>query len=792
MSDDKNDKIKQKKNYTILSVSNKSRNDSGSQGNKAVAVEVKRSRARVFVSPSFGKKLPEPVVQESVTNNQSEKKFQNVNLGSDESSQEVLDNSEIHKESDNIKSILDLPAESSELSKHHGLPVYRSPKKTDEVDDEDDTKDKFKDKLSIKKTSIKSKYEFGIKGGSNKIAVQNIENIEGKERSFASLKRAREKFRRLKEGEPKEKQVREVILPEFITIAELASRMAVKSIDVIKECMKLGMIVTANQTIDADTAEIVITELGHKLKRVTDADVESILIEDESFDDNYAVSRPPVVTIMGHVDHGKTSLLDALRDTDVTKGEAGGITQHIGAYQLHVDKEHSITFIDTPGHEAFTEMRSRGAKVTDIVVLVVAADDGVKTQTIEALNHAKAAEVPIIVAVNKIDKEGSDPKKVLGELLNYDLIAESMGGDVMTVEVSALKKLNLDKLKEAILLQAEMLELKAVATGKARGVVIESRIEKSKGITTTILVQRGILQKGDIVVAGCAFGKVKTISNDRGMLQKSVLPSVPAEITGLDIAPDAGDTFAVVNEEKQARDICKYRARTVKEKENVLQSKTSLDELFARASSDSRVKKLPLIIKADVHGSIEAIVGSINKIDNAEIRIKILHKAVGGINESDVSLANASKAIIIGFNVRANTNARSLADKENVDIRYYSIIYELMDDIRLIASGLLRPIEREKYLGKAEIRKVFNVSKAGKIGGSFVTDGVIKRGAKVRLLRDDVVIHDGQLKTLKRFKDDVKEVAHGYECGIAFEHYEDIKEGDLLEVYEIIEEKQKL
>jgi len=788
MSDDKNDKIKQKKNYTILSVSNKSRNDFSSQGNKAVAVEVKRRRARVFVSPPSSQKPVEPSV-ESVPQNPLVE-IENINIDSNEVSKETLSND---KESEGkVDSILDLPPEPSELSKHHGLPIHRNPKKVDEVEDEDDKKDKFKDKLSIKKPSIKSKYEFGMKGGSNKIAVQNIEKIEGKERSFASLKRAREKIRRLKDGEPKEKQVREVILPEFITIAELASRMAVKSIDVIKECMKLGMIVTTNQTIDADTAEVVINELGHKLKRVTDADVESILIEDESFDDSHAVTRSPVVTIMGHVDHGKTSLLDALRDTDVTKGEAGGITQHIGAYQLRVDKEHSITFIDTPGHEAFTEMRSRGAKVTDIVVLVVAADDGVKTQTIEALNHAKAAEVPIIVAVNKIDKEGSDPKKVLGELLNYDLIPESMGGDVMTVEVSALKRLNLDKLKDAILLQAEMLELKAVATGKARGVVIESRVEKSKGITTTILVQRGMLQKGDIVVAGCAFGKVKTISNDRGMPQKSVLPSVPAEITGLDIAPDAGDTFAVVSEEKQARDICKYRARTVKEKENVLQSKTSLDELFARASSDSRVSTLPLIIKADVHGSIEAIVGSINKIDNAEIRIKILHKAVGGINESDVSLANASNAIIIGFNVRANTNARSLADKENVDIRYYSIIYELMDDIRLIASGLLKPIEREKYLGKAEIRKVFNVSKAGKIGGSFVTDGMIKRGAKVRLLRDDVVIHDGQLKTLKRFKDDVKEVAHGYECGIAFEHYEDIKEGDLLEVYEIIEEKQKL
>jgi len=779
MSSDENQGQNQK-NYRILSVSSKSRRDFGGAsqgGSKSVTVEVKRSRSRSFNKP-INLDTNKPLFKSDNVEKSKEDEF-SVSEIKDEVVEEVISPKESVKQ-DNVPVVQEKQPDSKV--------AQRIVKK-----DKDEESDKFKDKLSIKKPSIKSKYEFGMKGGSNKIAVQNIEKVEGKQRSFASLRRAREKIRRLKEGDgEKEKQIREVILPEFITIAELASRMAEKSIDVIKECMKLGMIVTANQTIDADTAELVINELGHKLKRVTEADVESILEDNDRDENGESVKRPPVVTIMGHVDHGKTSLLDALRDTDVTRGEAGGITQHIGAYQLKIDKENSITFIDTPGHEAFSEMRARGAKVTDIVVLVIAADDGIKTQTIEAINHAKAAEVPIIVAVNKIDKEGADPNKALGELLLHDLIPESMGGDVMTVEVSATQKINLDQLKESILLQAEMLELKAVNTGKAKGVVVESRVEKSKGIAATLLVQKGRLKKGDIVVAGCGFGRVKTIMNDRAMPMKEATPSMPVEIIGLDIAPNAGDTFSVVDEEKQARDICKYRMRKNKDKESVAQSNTSLEDLFSMASSDSRINTLPLLIKADVHGSIEAIIGSINKIDNAEIKIKILHKGVGGINESDIALAKASNAVVIGFNVRANSNAKLLMDKEKVDVRYYAIIYELMDDLKKIASGMLKPIEREQYLGKAEIRKVFNVSKHGKIGGSFVTDGIIKRGAKVRLLRDDVVIHDGQLKTLKRFKDDVKEVSHGYECGIAFENYDDIKEGDMLEVYEIIEEQQKL
>lgn len=779
MSNNENEGQNQKSNYRILSVNNKSRRDfAGSPqggGNKSVAVEVKRSRSRSFMNKPMNTDTNKPLFKSDNIESSKEDGFSVSDIKDD-----VVD--EVVPEKKTPKKVDDVPVEEPVLTTKVSHRVVKKQNKDEEPD-----------KLSIKKPSIKSKYEFGMKGGSNKIAVQNIERVEGKQRSFASLRRAREKIRRLKEGDvEKEKQIREVILPEFITIAELASRMAEKSTDVIKECMKLGMIVTVNQTIDADTAELVINELGHKLKRVTEADVESIIEDNDVDDKGNAVKRPPVVTIMGHVDHGKTSLLDAMRNTDVTQGEAGGITQHIGAYQLKIDKENSITFIDTPGHEAFTEMRSRGASVTDIVVLVIAADDGIKAQTIEAINHAKAAEVPIIVAVNKIDKEGADANKALGELLIHDLIPESMGGDVMTVEVSATKKINLDKLQDAILLQTEMLELKAVNTGKSRGVVIESRVEKSKGIAATLLVQKGSLKKGDIVVAGCGFGRVKTIMNDRGMSMKEATPSMPVEVIGFDVSPSAGDIFAVVDEEKQARDICKYRMRKNKEKESVAQSNTSLEDLFSMASSDSRVSTLPLLIKADVNGSIEAISGSINKIDNSEIRIKILHKGVGGINESDVALAKASNAVVIGFNVRANSNAKLLIDKERVDVRYYSIIYDLIDDLKKIASGMLKPIEREQYLGKAEIRKVFSISKHGKIGGSFVTDGIIKRGAKVRLLRDDVVIHDGQLKTLKRFKDDVKEVSNGYECGIAFENYEDIKEGDMLEVYEIIEEQQKL
>jgi len=494
---------------------------------------------------------------------------------------------------------------------------------------------------------------------------------------------------------------------------------------------------------------------------------------------------------MGHVDHGKTSLLDALKSTDVVAGEAGGITQHIGAYSVTMSDGRMITFIDTPGHEAFTEMRTRGAQATDIVVLVVAADDGIKAQTIEAISHAKAANVPIIVAINKIDKPDADIEKVKQELLVHDLVSEDFGGEIITVGVSAKQRMNLDKLEEAILLVAEMQDLKANPEGIACGVVIESRVDITRGVVATVIVQRGTLKKSDIIMAGTTFGRVKRICNDKGRTITEAGPSLAIEIYGLSEAPSAGDVFNVVASEKQARDIIDYRIR--KEKElRVTASKTSLDDLFLKASGVSKIKELALIIKGDVHGSIEAIISNLNKIENDEVKLKILHSAVGGISESDVGLAQASRALILGFNVRANNAAAQDADKNKVDIRYYSIIYNLIDDIRAIMSGMLSPIIREVYIGSVDIREVFNVSKVGKIAGSYVTKGTIKRGAGVRLLREDIVIHEGKLKTLKRFKEDVKEVREGYECGIAFENYEDIKVGDSVEVFELVEEQQKL
>jgi translation initiation factor IF-2 len=651
---------------------------------------------------------------------------------------------------------------------------------------------KFGKKLDIKQTVNRLKPELGKR--ISKVNLQNIEREEERSRSFASIKRAREKARRAlghNNSQEAEKQIKEVILPEVITVADLASRMAERSTEVVRAFMKLGMIVNVNQTIDADTAELIIHEFGHKIKRVTDADIENILIDDIENPENF-VSRPPVVTVMGHVDHGKTSLLDALRSTDVALHEAGGITQHIGAYQVKLETGELVTFIDTPGHKAFTAMRSRGAQATDIVILVVAADDGIKEQTIEAISHAKAADVPIIVAINKIDAPGADPQRVLTELLSYDLVPEAMGGNIMTIEVSALKRTNLDKLIEGVLLQAEMLDLKADPTTKARGVVIESKIDKLRGVVTTLLVQKGTLCIGDVLIAGAQSGRVRLMSDDKRRSLDAAGPSMPVEICGLDGSPEAGENFVVVTSERQARDISEYRLRRARDLRTSVASKGTLEELFAKASGTGKVRELPLIIKGDVNGSVEAIVGSLEKISTDEVKVKILHKAVGGINESDVSLAEASGALIVGFNVRANDQSKKLAAKSGIDIRYYSIIYNLLDDVKMMLSGMLSPSIREEFLGLVEIRKVYNITKSGKIAGSFVTDGMIKRGAKVRLLRDDIVIHEGHLKTLKRFKEDVKEVKAGYECGIAFENYEDIKENDKVEVFELIEEKRTL
>jgi translation initiation factor IF-2 len=624
---------------------------------------------------------------------------------------------------------------------------------------------------------------------SGKITVhQALSNIEEQRvRSLASIRRAREKAIKKAMGGAveSEKVIRDVVIPEAISVAELANRMAERTVDVIKALMKLGIMATATQSIDADTAELVVGEFGHKFKRVTEGDVENVLKTDEQEEEENLLSRPPIVTIMGHVDHGKTSLLDALRRTDVAAKEAGGITQHIGAYQVEVEGGQKVTFLDTPGHEAFTAMRARGAKITDIVVLVVAADDGIMEQTKEAIAHAKAAGVPIVVAVNKIDKPGADSSRVKQELMQYELIPEEFGGETMVVEVSAKTGQNLDKLVETILLQAEVLELKANPNRAAAGVVVEAKLDQGKGVVATILVQKGTLKVGDIVVAGAAYGRVRTLVDDKNNTLKEAIPGMPVVILGLSLAPEAGDVFSVVENEKTARDIAEYRERRIREK-NVVLSTRSLENLFGEAAG-TNAKELPVIIKADVQGSVEAIAGSIAKYSGDEVMVRVLHSGVGAITESDITLAKATGAMIIAFNVRAAPKAKELATKEKINIRYYSIIYNVVDDVKAALSGMLSPSLRENFLGYAQIREVFNISKAGKIAGCMVTDGIIKRGAKVRLLRDNVVIHEGTLKTLKRFKDEVKEVKSGLECGMAFENYEDIRVNDQIEAFEVEE-----
>lgn len=630
-----------------------------------------------------------------------------------------------------------------------------------------------------------------------KITVTQVLNEDydrDRGKSLAAQRRAKEKARLAGQNrELPEKIVREVIIPEVITVQELANRMAERGADVIKELMKMGMMVTITQTIDADTAELIAEELGHKVKRVTDADVEEGMLGEDD-DPKDMKSRPPVVTIMGHVDHGKTSLLDALRATDVVAGEAGGITQHIGAYQVTMPTGARITFLDTPGHAAFTEMRSRGANVTDIVVLVVAANDSLMPQTIEAINHAKAAQVPIIVAINKIDLPDANVQKVKNDLLTQEVVLEDFGGDVMCVEVSAKQKTNLDKLEETILLQSEVMEIKANPDREASGTVVEAKLEQGRGNVATILVQRGTLKIGDVFVVGAESGKVRAIINDRGENIQEAIPGQPVEILGLNGAPEAGDQFAVVKDENKARSISEYRQRKRREAENLKRAKSSSFEMRLAAARDTDRKEIAIVIKADVHGSVEALGASLKKIeeDNEGVSILILHSGVGGITESDVSLANASGGIIIGFNVRANAQARAFAEAEAVDIRYYNVIYNAIDDLKSILSGMLDPVKREEYLGQAEIKQVFRVSKVGNVAGCIVSTGKVERGAGVRLLRDDVVIHEGTLKTLQRFQDEVKEVKEGTECGMAFENYDDIKEGDVIECFEVIEEARTL
>jgi len=635
---------------------------------------------------------------------------------------------------------------------------------------------------------------------SGKITVsQALSDDEGtgRHRSLASIRRRIEREKRQAMQQQEQiKITRDVILPEVITVQELANRMAERGADVIKALMKMGVMATITQSIDADTAELIAGEFGHRVKRVTEADVEAGLSEIEDAPENLK-PRPPVVTVMGHVDHGKTSLLDALRKTNVVAGEAGGITQQIGAYQIILpETEHGfdrVTFIDTPGHAAFTEMRARGANVTDIVVLVVAADDGIMPQTIEAIRHAKAANAPLIIAINKIDLPAANPSRVRQELLQHDVQVEEMGGETLSVEISAKTGKGLDKLLDALLLQAEMLDLKANPDRAAEGAVIEARLEKGRGSVATVLMQKGTLKIGDIFVAGSEWGRVRALTNDRGENVISAGPAMPVEVAGLNATPTAGDELTVVPTEARAREIAEFRQRRRRAKTVTANQRGTLEQMMESIKTGD-VKELAIVIKGDVHGSVEALKTSLTKLSEGseEVKVRVLDAAVGAITESDVTLAHASKGMIIGFNVRANPQAREMARRDGVEIRYYSIIYNVIDDVKKALTGMLAPELREKFLGNAQILQVFSISKIGKIAGCKVTDGVVKRGAKVRLLRDNIVIHEGTLKTLKRMKDEVKEVREGFECGMAFENYDNIAEGDVIECFEMEEVARQL
>jgi translation initiation factor IF-2 len=605
-------------------------------------------------------------------------------------------------------------------------------------------------------------------------------------RSLAAMRRHAQKGRRDQhQQDDSQKIARDVIIPEAITVQELAQRMAERGSDVIKALMRMGVMATITQSVDADTAELLVTEFGHRARRVSESDVLIGMTGEEDAVETL-ISRPPVVTVMGHVDHGKTSLLDAIRKADVVSGEAGGITQHIGAYQVQLGTGQKITFIDTPGHAAFTEMRARGANVTDVVVLVVAANDGVMPQTVEAIAHAKAAGVPIIVAINKIDLPDANPQRVKTELLSHELVVEDMGGDVLTVEVSATKRTGLEKLEEAILLQAEVLDLKSNPDRSAVGTVVEAKLDRGRGSVATVLVEKGTLRVGDIFVAGAEWGRVRALVNDRGQNVTEAGPAMPVEVVGLNGTPNAGDDLVVTEDEARAREIAEYRARKKREASSAIAARGSVEQMFSQIQAGEK-KEMAVVIKGDVHGSVEAITGALTKLaaDSTEVALRVLHSGVGAINESDVTLARASGGVLIGFNVRANAQARDLAKRDAVEIRYYSVIYDIIDDVRGVLSGLLAPQLRETFLGNAQIREVFNITRVGKVAGCMVTEGLVKRGAKVRLLRDNVVIHEGSLKTLKRFKDEVREVREGFECGMAFENYDDVKAGDVIEAFEV-------
>ncbi len=639
-----------------------------------------------------------------------------------------------------------------------------------------------------KKTSFNRGFQEKRQGKMTIARALDSDNV--RVRSLASIKRRREKARMQADQTPAVKQFREVTIPDTITVSELANRMTEKTADVVRELMKNGIMATATEVIDSETAELITTEFGHKPKRISESDVELDLILEESNPEKLT-TRPPIVTIMGHVDHGKTSLLDALRESKVADGEAGGITQHIGAYQITTKSGSQISFIDTPGHEAFSEMRARGANVTDIVILVVAADDGIKPQTIEAIKHAKAASCPIIVAVNKCDKPDANPQKVRTELLQHDLIPEEMGGDIQCIDVSAINKQGLDNLLEALELQADLMELKSDATIHANGVVVESKVERGKGSVITLLVKAGTLKVGDIIVVGSESGKVRALLNDLGKRINQAGPSMPVEVLGLSGTPDAGDLAHVVESESRAREIAEYRSRKSKQKEATLSTRGSVEQMLADIQAGES-SELPVIIKTDVHGSLEAIKVALDKLGNSLVKIRVLSGAVGAISESDITLASASAALVFAFNVRAIPQARELSRRDNIEIRYHSIIYELIEDAKLALTGMLDPDLQENFIGYAEIRKVFSVSKIGKIAGCFVNEGIVKKGCSFRLLRDNKVVHQGMLKTLRRFKDEVKEVREGIECGMGFENYNDIQEGDVMECFEVKEVARSL
>lgn len=668
------------------------------------------------------------------------------------------------------------------------------PAATAEEDDARDRKSVRGSKAAVPPRPGPTRSRGGERRRGGKLTITQALDDEERQRSLAAMRRQRERERRAQQGAGQRdsagRVVREVVVPETITVQELASRMAARGVDVIKALMKMGVMATINQVIDADTAELIVSEFGHKVRRVAESDVEIGLIglDDVAGD---LQSRPPVVTVMGHVDHGKTSLLDALRKTDVVSGEAGGITQHIGAYQVVTKSRNRITFIDTPGHAAFTQMRARGAKVTDIVILVVAADDSIMPQTIEAIRHARAAEVPIIVAINKCDLPDANPEKVRQELLQHDIVVESMSGEVQAVEVSAKTGMGLEELEEAITLQAELLELTANPQRPAEGVVVEAKLERGRGPVATILVQRGTLRVGDIFVVGSQWGRVRALVDHRGETLEQAEPAMPVEVLGLQGTPEAGDTFHVVENEARAREIADYRQKKQREARTAEGGRGTLEQMFASIKA-GEAKDLPIVVKADVQGSVEAIVGAAQALSNDEVQVRVLHAAVGGINESDITLASASNGIVLGFNVRANKQARDLSARDGVDIRYYGVIYDIIDDLRTMLTGMLAPKMREEFLGNAEILQVFNITKVGKVAGCRVSDGVVRRGAHVRLLRDDVVIHDGRLSTLKRFKDEVREVRQGMECGMAFENYQDLQAGDVIECFELVEEQRQL